>query len=170
MKVFGLKQAIQNDAGCYRSPVGMCGRAAPMPQIQRWDFSVLISPLPPLISCYRDDALTHKRTDAPSPKVRQQNGLQLEGHRCWRDCSPWAGARLLPYFPDTPIAAVPASRSHPGLVFPLPKAIQHQGCRSWCGPCRAHTGRGMWELGFKFLLCKEWPDLIQEPAKKIINL
>lgn len=40
-----------------------------MPQIQGWDFSVLISP-PPLISHYRDDALTHKRTDPPVPGGR----------------------------------------------------------------------------------------------------
>lgn len=35
-----------------------------------------------------------------------------------------------------------------------------------CGRHHAHTAREMWEPGFKFLLCRERPDLTQEQGEK----
>lgn len=95
--------------------------------------------------------------------------LQLEGHHCWQDGSPRVGASPLHCLPGSPKAAIPAPRSHPASGFPPPEGNSASGMQEpagACGPHPIHTARRTWELGFKFLLCKERPDLTQEQGKK----
>lgn len=138
-----------------------------MPQSQGWHFSALNCP-PTLISCYRDDALI-----PPFPEVRQRNGAAAHGPSLLAGWQSPVGCIARHYCiiscpPAQP--AIPAPCSHRGSRFLPPKdefSIRDAHGRAWSLLCKYVW---MWELGFKFLLCKERPDLTQERKKKKLNL
>ena len=86
---------------------------------------------PLLISCYRDDALTHKRTNPPSPGGQAAKlGRSSRGIAAGRTAAPRRVHRscvMAPAPPDLPSPRPAAARAR---GFPRLKAIQHQGCRN----------------------------------------